>query len=170
MKKMNNQKGFTLVETIITLTIFSFLVTAVLLVYAEGYLNYAKNNQKIEVQENLRFALSKMSREIRQASSLNKPSDSNPGIDTNNDGIPSNDCDKITFSLNGKTISYYYDFKGKEIQRSVYGEGNNPVASHVTGLEFQYDSNAKTVTIIIKGKRLNSGEISAITRVLIRSL
>ena len=62
---MNNQKGFTLIETIIALTILSFLVTAVLLIYAEGYLNYAKNNQKMEVQENLRFTLNKMSREIR---------------------------------------------------------------------------------------------------------
>ncbi|GAB6275263.1 MAG: hypothetical protein STSR0004_21280 [Peptococcaceae bacterium] len=62
---MNNQKGFTLIETIIALTILSFLVTAVLLIYAEGYLNYAKNNQKMEVQENLRFTLNKISREIR---------------------------------------------------------------------------------------------------------
>lgn len=170
MRKMNNQKGFTLVETIIALTILSFLVTAVLLIYAEGYLNYAKSNQKIEVQENLRLTLNKMSREIRQASSIPGFFDYNPTIDTNNDGNPSNDWDKITFSLNGKTISYYYDLTGKEIQRSVDGEGHNPMASHVTGLEFQYDSKVKTVTIIIKGKKLNSGEINAVTRVLIRSL
>jgi prepilin-type N-terminal cleavage/methylation domain-containing protein len=62
-----NQRGFTLVEIIIALTILSMLFIVISYIQARGAASYAATSQSVEVQESLRIALNKMSRELKGA-------------------------------------------------------------------------------------------------------
>ena len=92
MSKFTDNRGFTLMETMVALTIFAILVTAVLTVYVQGYASYHANNQKIEVQENLRIALNRISRDLRQAKSglIIYKQDGSPANDGTGQKYPSN--------------------------------------------------------------------------------
>lgn len=179
-KSRQQKKGFTLVETMVALVILSFIVTAVALIYTGGYASYARNTQKIEVQENLRITLNKMSREIREALPLESMEDlTKTALGTAGGENPptspiyvTDNGTKIIFAIEEapgqqKVISFFKS--GSNIFRSVDGAGNNPVASDITGLEFNYDG-LNTVTIVVKGEKLNSGEMSVKTKVLARAI
>jgi prepilin-type N-terminal cleavage/methylation domain-containing protein len=62
-----NQRGFTLVEIIIALTILSMLFIVISYIQARGAASYAATSQSVEVQESLRIALNKMSRELNRS-------------------------------------------------------------------------------------------------------
>lgn len=152
MGKFTGNKGFTLVEAIVSLMIFVIALSTVLIVYLRGYSGYLKNNQEIEVQEGLRIALNRISRDIRQA----KPELKIYKLDgsLSKDGTGS----KISFlTANGETVVYSFDRQDRELEVKR-GAANSfqPVVSHVDDLEFQFDCNKKTVTIYIRGKKHNS--------------
>lgn len=163
-----SKNGYTLAEIIVALTLFALISGSIAFLYERGYMNYTQQSQRIEVLENLRIAVNRMSREIRQAlpmqtlSSQTKASlKSILGRDPTEPVNLMNNGEKIVFVIDyqnqQKIISYYYDSAGKEIQRSVNGAGNNPVASNVTGLKFSYSNS--TVTITVRGNKRNSGEV-----------
>lgn len=150
---MMGNKGFTLLETMIALTISSIIVTSVIMVYANVYLSYAKNNQKIEVQENLRFALNKMASEIRQAKKINSVT-----------------ATTIEYSpaAGNLVYGYRYDSAGMEIEENKSGV-LLPLASNISSINFHYDSNNRIVTITVRGEKLFSGVIEMNTRVQLRT-
>lgn len=152
MSIITGNRGFTLVETMVALTIFAIVVTAVLAVYMQGYASYLENNQKIEVQEDLRIALNRISRDLRQAKS--------DLIIYKQDGSLANDGTgtKISFlTASGENVVYGYDPIDKEVEVKRFAAGNfQPVVSNIEGLEFQFNSDKKLVTIYIKGKKQNS--------------
>lgn len=83
MKLSTLQKGFTLIETIVYVTLVSILV----LVFVNFALDVVGTAQKSrvrqEVQQNARFAMERITQEIRAASSLNTGSstfNSHPGV------------------------------------------------------------------------------------------
>ncbi len=149
---MKDEKGFTLIEAMVALTIFAFVISTALLVYTNGYASYAKNNYKIEVQESLRIALNKMTRDIRQAEEVTVcKQDGSPSPDNKGTGI------KIKKG-SGKIIEYSYDRKDREVEVTT-GGNPQPVVSYIESLEFQCDTEdgkSKVVTIIIKGKKENT--------------
>lgn len=151
---MSDKRGFSLIETIVALAIFFFVVTTVLLVHANGYASYVKINSKAEVEENLRIALNKMSRNIRQARSVRLVADNPPKIEV----MPADGND---------VYGYRYDRYGREIEENTGGVFL-PIASHVTILEFTYDQADRTVNIKVKGEKGNSGIIEMSTMVLLR--
>lgn len=61
------QKGFSLIELMIALTIGMFLVLGVLYIYSSSRASYATNDAGARVQEDARFALERLAREIRMA-------------------------------------------------------------------------------------------------------
>ena len=166
---MRDNRGITLVETIIALTIFLLVVTSVMVVYTNGYSSYILNNQRIEVQENLRIALNRMSRDIRQASEYITIYEQDENLSTDGSGP------KIKFkNASGVVVEYSYDPSGKEVEvRKGTGGSPLPLASHIVGLEFQYDQGKKIVTILIQGQKASTNppvvyELS--TRVRARAL
>lgn len=166
---MLNSKGFTMVESMIALCIFTLVVGGVLLVYSKGQIEHIKNNHKTELQENLRIALNRISRDIRQARDYI--------VIYGPDGSPAADGrgTRIKFkNAGGDIIEYSFDGKDKELEvkRGPWGSPT-PVASHIEGLEFQYDGAGKVVTVFIKGRKGNTDppvvqELS--TKVLARAL
>ncbi|HAG10127.1 MAG TPA: hypothetical protein DCK76_01765, partial [Desulfotomaculum sp.] len=45
-----------MLETTVSMIVFSVVAAMVLFIYLNGFSDYTKNNRKIEVQENLRLA------------------------------------------------------------------------------------------------------------------
>jgi len=153
--------------------IFLAVAAMVLFVYLNGYSDYARNNQKIEVQESLRLAVKKIALEIRQAVPLDEMSSTTitnfrtaSGVAPPTQPIYVLDSGKkiifvITEGSEQKVIGYY--LSGEKILRSVNGAGNNPVAGNIKDVNFQYVD--KTVLITCTGEKLNSGVIVQSTKI-----
>ncbi len=71
-----SEAGFSLLEALITLSIFLIVLYGVYLVYDTGEANYRKGSQKWDVQSQARVALERMGREMRMAGyAATKPTD-----------------------------------------------------------------------------------------------
>ncbi|MDD4360631.1 MAG: prepilin-type N-terminal cleavage/methylation domain-containing protein [Syntrophaceticus sp.] len=135
-----NQRGFTLVEIIIALTILSILFIVISYIQARGAASYAATSQSVEVQESLRIALNKMSRELKGAQA--------GSIEIEDDG------QKILFSSAEGNGGFRYDAAGQELETDVsenIRESWQPFASNICEVSFQYDPNLYFVDIVIKG-------------------
>ncbi len=159
---MRSERGFTLVEIMVAMTIFAFVLTGILLLYVNGYRSYAGTNRRIEVQENLRYAMSWMARDIRQAREL---------AVYGPDGNPADVGPTISFTLpDGKEVTYQYDAVQREVEtKRSGGDTPHPIASNVSGLEFRRDPARRTVTITITGEKWNTGPITIHTQVHLRA-
>ncbi|KUK32247.1 MAG: hypothetical protein XD63_0489 [Thermoanaerobacterales bacterium 50_218] len=158
-----DESGFTFVEAIMALTIFAIVISAVALIYVTGYRSYYREQQQIEVQESLRIALDKMSRNIRQAVSVTVCGENGEELEDQTDGP------WLEFSLSETESSgYRFDEEQQEIEEKVGGEWQ-PVASNVTDLNFRYDSESNTVAITVRGEKGNSGVIELSTKVHLRA-
>ncbi|NLI11360.1 prepilin-type N-terminal cleavage/methylation domain-containing protein [Pelotomaculum propionicicum] len=153
---MPGNQGFTLLETIVSITIFCFVFSAILFLQSSGFTFYVKVSNKVEVEENLRIALARMSRNIRDASSVSSVADNPPKIEI----IP---------AAGNDVFGYRYDTSGKEIEESIAGT-YLPIASHITFLQIKYAQNDRTVSITARGEKGNSGVVEMSTKVLLRAI
>ena len=159
---MRNERGFTLVEIMVAMTIFAFVVTGILLLYVNGYRSYAGTSRKIEVQENLRYALSWMARDIRQAVQLEV-------YDAAGRSANAGPTMRLTLS-GGNQITYQYDAVQREVEtRRSAVDTPKPIASNVTALQFTRDVHGRSVSITITGERWDTGPITMRTRVHLRA-
>lgn len=133
--------------------IFLIVLSSALYVYARLYTSYIKDKDRIEVQENVRIALKKISFGIRQAAGVKSYSNSQINLK------PAEGS-----NING----YRYDPAQKEAEVNVGGV-YLPVASHIQFLHFEYDPENRVVTIAIKGEKGNSGIVEMSTKVRIRT-
>lgn len=92
------QKGLSLVELMIALTIGMFLVLGVLYIYSSSRASYATNDAGARVQEDGRFALERLTREIRMAGYMGCANalDLNPRVIADPDG-DGNVAEHLTF-------------------------------------------------------------------------
>ena len=66
----HNKKGFTLIEILVAITIFSILITIVLGIFSSTLQIRQRYNQIKEIEDNARYTMELMSREIRMAQSI----------------------------------------------------------------------------------------------------
>jgi prepilin-type N-terminal cleavage/methylation domain-containing protein len=121
-----NQRGFTLVEIIIALTILSMLFIVISYIQARGAASYAATSQSVEVQESLRIALNKMSRELKGAEV--------GSIEISADG------QKILFSSANVYSGFQFDEDGRELEIDVdesVRESWQPFASNICEVFFR---------------------------------
>lgn len=145
---MQNEKGFCLLESLMALTILALVLSSVMLVHSRALAGHVRNNQNIELQENLRISLNRLSRDIRQARAYI--------YIYNQDGTPAADGrgPRIRYkNAAGEVVEYSYDSKDRELEVKRGSGSPLPLASHIEGVEFQYDAARKVVTIYIKGKK-----------------
>ncbi|MDK2881433.1 MAG: hypothetical protein PWQ99_1208 [Clostridia bacterium] len=164
---MRGSQGFTLIETLIALTIMAFVVGGISLLYLSGYRSYARESDRIEVQENLRIAMARMVGKIREA----KP---DTIIPENLDEVPSSHIE-FTLSFSDKiTCGYRLDKKEGEtkgeIEEKIEGTGGYtwlPITSRViTDLVFTREGNS--ITITVEGEKGKSGKVQLSTEVNLR--
>lgn len=156
---MKGERGFTLVEAIVAMTIFSFVVVLVAALYLNGYQNYSRESERIEMQESLRIAANKMASKIRQGTGVKVYSKNGPP-DEQNPGP------WIEFN-EGKSGFRFIDSGSKEVEEK--NDANwQPLASNVKNLVFNYDEDRKIVTITITGEKGRSGPVSLTTEVYLR--
>lgn len=152
---MMNERGFTLVEIIIALTILALLFTVIAYIQAAGAASYTVTSQRVEVQESLRIALKKMGSELKGGSSSS--------VSIIDDG------QTIIFESASGTSGYRYDARDKELETYVNGVWL-PFASNIEDVLFLYDTDLHLVTIKVRGERERSGsyevEIGVFLRVL----
>jgi prepilin-type N-terminal cleavage/methylation domain-containing protein len=156
---VGGERGFTLVEAVVAMTIFSFVTVLVAALYLHGYQNYSRESERIEVQESLRIAANKMASKIRQGTGIKVYSKNGPP-DEQNPGP------WIEFN-EGKSGFRFVDSGGKEVEEK--NDTNwQPLASNIKSLIFNYDENRQVVTISIVGETDRSGPVSLSTTVHLR--
>lgn len=150
---MRGNKGFTIIETMAAVVIFLVVLSSALYVYSKMYASYVKDRDKIEVQENMRIAIKKMSSGIRQAAA-----------------VASNNGSEIVLEpAQGSSIyGYRHDPVQKEVEVNVGGV-YLPLASDIQFLSFDYDAENRVATITIKGEKGDSGVVVMSTKVHIRT-
>lgn len=161
VKILKNQRGFTLIEMIVSLGIFSMIIT----VAVGALLVLIAGNQKLQneqaVMSNLAFALDSMTREIRTgynyycagrpsyasggAEAIFDVSDSQEAIGSNTNNCPTgrsggDNLQGVSFFEGGNSITaadqrilYFYDSTDKTIKRRVGDAAARSVIS--SGLE-----------------------------------
>ena len=159
----NAQRGFTLLELVITMAISSVVVAAIYQFFYSQQRTYLTQNQVVEMQQNLRAAVYLMTRELRSAG-FDPTRAANAGfvtsfpepnnlfvinyaqdkdivaftIDDDGDGtIAANDNERIAYRLNGTTLERF----------SAANNTWQPVAVNIDALNFVFlDANGNPTT------------------------
>lgn len=165
MRGVSGRKnGFVLVEVLIASLVLAVVFGAALLLYQRGVVSWLRTRDRVEVQENLRLGLDRMSRELRGALCL---------LEAKPDSV-------MFLSPEKKEISYYVSYsdtaKCCQLLRGVDGTAN-PVASYVTALEITYKpagtADPKKITFVhirLTGEKDRSGTVTMSTGVRLRSV
>lgn len=70
MKNQNNNKGFTILEIVVSISLFTFLILLVNSMFVMSQRTYNTGSDKSELAQNARVSLDRMSREIRQSEEI----------------------------------------------------------------------------------------------------
>jgi len=167
-KLNNNETGFTFIEMIVSVTLFVLVMLAATQIFQIVVDGQRSALASQNLQENMRYALEMMSKEIRMA----QRSDTSCGGTTNNkvyNEIEDQDFDEFYFkNKDGECVKYYVDNNRLKIIRddgTVKTAFVTPDEIKITGLEFYIlDNNISTqnqfqpnVTILIKVEARKSG-------------
>lgn len=137
-----DRRGLTLIEVLVTAVLLSLILGAAYFVVGSTMLNWKKGDEQVDVQQNLRLAMDRLTRELRTSVSIDPSMDLFIGEDENG-----RQCIifKNIFRRQDNTeyigyIKYYLD--GSEIKRATSADkaswqGNNPVAGRVQAVSFQ---------------------------------
>jgi len=162
-------KGFTLISLVVAMFLIVVVLFTAQALFSFALKSYNTSADRIEVQENIRIATDRLSRELRQSLGI-------VAIDNSGSG-------RLSFSVINKTsvpmnnvITYYIGFSGDyeiapQLLRSVNGAGNNPIARYITNLKVEPESlapNNHTYRLTITGSKGNSDKLSLSTYVTIR--
>jgi len=161
--------GFTFVEVIVAMTILALVFTGASAVYLSGYQNFFRETDRVEVQENLRFALGKMSRSLRQASGSSVTVYRIRG-DGQREPSPNNTGPWIEFSTSQGPGGYRFDPRDKEIEEKLPGGTGDwqPLASYISLLYFEYDPAGRKISVVAQGEKGRSGPIDLSTVIHLR--
>lgn|GEM_PF-1136872 len=121
-----DHRGLTLIEVLVTAVLLSLILGAAYFIVDSTMLNWKKGDEQVDVQQNLRLAMDRLTRELRVSAGLDEINPQSYIIFKSPD--------------NAKYIKYY--LYGGEIKRAtssnkIIWEGNNPVAGRVQTVSFQ---------------------------------
>jgi prepilin-type N-terminal cleavage/methylation domain-containing protein len=133
LRRLRSRDGYTLVELIVVLSIFLFIVTALTRLFTSGARAELDMNRRFQAQQEARLALDRMRRELHCADSIT------PGTDTDGDGYVASITVTIPSqcpSAKGVNITVVYDtssagtnrWKVRRTQSSV----TVPIADYIT--------------------------------------
>ncbi|GAW94137.1 prepilin-type N-terminal cleavage/methylation domain-containing protein [Calderihabitans maritimus] len=155
-------RGFTLVEVILTSVIIGLLLGGVYTLLSGGMRSWQVSEGRIDVQQNVRIAVSRIVREIREARQVHEDSDA---------------ANLFLVDREGRIIWYYLHSSG-DLRRAVkeYGGlnfgGHNPVASNLKEVSFSYNrtpiEESTLVTVRVTGVDSRGKEFTLYTQARLR--
>jgi prepilin-type N-terminal cleavage/methylation domain-containing protein len=178
-ERLTGERGYTLVEFAVAMTIFAILMSIVTPLMFSQIRSGLDTQERIDLQQNARTALRTMVRELRQATVLYATFD-NPtasdrisfGVDYNGDGVISTDT-----SGTMERLTYYRKTSESRLYRGPKFNQGAPLADHVQTLEFtMYGSNLALDTDndgVVEEDELNgdgnwsNSELANVTRIAI---
>jgi len=144
MQSMRKQrsKGFTLLETIVTIVVLSIMAFSVMYIMMEGLRIWWENRNLVELRSDGRYALSRLKAEFRQAEDvtflLAEPDKIIFDSDIDNDGV----VQEITYEKSGT------DLTRKEGAGSAY-----VICGNLSSLTFSWNSPVLTVADMTLSKQ-----------------
>ena len=149
-----NRSGFTLIETMLTVTIVTIIFSSIFNIYIRGILFWHQSQAKNEVSESLRIAMDRLSRELRQANNLVAITDNN-----------------LQFKDSYDHLITYFIYNKNQLNRKISPNLNSaPIVNNIIKLNAIYNQETHLVTVTITGKSKNTEEISISTSICIRAL
>jgi len=152
-------RGFTLLETLIAILIFSVIVVAMGMTVVAGQRSLFTTDVPTQLRQSILFSLITMSKELRQTA----PSKTNLASGTSSNTITfqiphDNDADGSTVDIDG-TIewgnSITYTLNGNQIIRTQNGV-NKILGSNISGLLFTRPSGNNTIQLDITAQAQNN--------------
>ncbi len=162
---ITKNKGFTLVELMITLAMTGIIIAAVYSVYSMQQRAYSKQNQILEIQQNLRAVLYTLGQQIRLAGFSFTPGNSK---------FTKAEATALEFSSDKrkKNLHGVYEYTTENVIYSFSGTtlkiNNQPLADNIENIEFYYTlrdgsqelapaskNDIRAVTISILGRAAN---------------
>lgn len=146
-----NEKGFTLIELIITCALTGFVIAALYTFYLFGLESWGRCANRVENQQTARIAMNKIIKELHHAH-LVKCS-----IDDNHNHSTGDSCDIIYFRIfiDGISTRHSFRLKGAQLHLDRRSDSNNSIRSTnvvalgISGLEFIVDE-TETVLITVR--------------------
>lgn len=168
-------KGFTILELVVSLSLFLIVLTAIYMVYATSSNTYTWGEERTDNQQNARIALAVMERELRQVGY-----DPSSAIASGNPYILVGAATQVEFvgdvDMNGTSdkVRYTYVAASKTITREVstWTGGSFPAyaspvpvfAEGITGLTLAYyDSAAAQLAVPLSASDLLNAKMISIT-------
>ena len=190
LKTGRNRSGLTLIELMISILVFTLIMTAMFSVFSSTNRLYQNVQERAELQMNARIAIEVMAQEIRSSGS--DPA----GAGLGGILIAHTDTIRVQSDLNGdgaiqtaepsEDVLYFFDPATETLFRDP-GTGPQVMVANVTNLTFTYfnasnvpiatvplipDSIARvrSVAINIMTQSQNSGQVNYATRIALRNL
>ncbi|MEW6425807.1 MAG: prepilin-type N-terminal cleavage/methylation domain-containing protein [Bacillota bacterium] len=164
---MIREKGLTLVEIVVALLILSLILGTAGNLYLQGVLGWQRQDYLLEAQDNLRVAMDRLCRELRQAQRLDGASHSAELIFYI---LYPDDEDHFT----ERKVHYY--LKDNVLYR-IWKGVPSPLASNITGLQLEYApesepamSKKNLVTVKLSGRVKNGIELTLQSKIRIRAV
>ncbi len=146
-KKSNTSRGFTLLELLIAMAIFSIAMTTLFSVFASQNKSYTTQIQVVDMQQNARAALYIMEREIRMAGYLGFNTTA-LAQGTSNAGITVAQSNQLRFSMDidgddsvaepNEDISYFINADNNLIRRDNFTNIDSILAYDIQSVGFAY--------------------------------
>lgn len=158
---MNHKRGFTLLELLIAISIFSVIMIGIYPAFSQVIYFNQENYIRTSLMDNLRAGMDRISRELREATWV----DLNDGEDRYfyitfsrvNPTDPATGSETIKYELTSSLYSIQFFPEGKEIKRYVWNEdtnsweGGNPVTEPaIYSLKFKRSGQIIRIEIISK--------------------
>jgi len=164
MFKAHQSSGSSLVGLLVAMFIMLIVLGTANSLFAFGVRTCQLNLDRLEVQENLRIGIDRVSREVRQAAEITSIDNSGRG--------------RLTFKApDGNVISYRIGISGdseavQQLIRAKNGFGNNPVARYITRIYIEPQNTGSDVRVIhltIIGEKGDSGTMDVSTTITLRN-
>jgi len=134
MDRLSEERGLTLAELLVVLAVTGLLFAGALAIQQSGFSLYLFGSSRVETLENTRFALFRMARDLRAASSVS----SNP--------LSASDLQFSGLDGAGNAVTIRYQLVGNDLRRT---EGTNAAENVIGGVEaltFTYRNSTDTIT------------------------
>lgn len=156
---ITGDKGFTFIEVIISVTLLLIIMTVASQLLFSGLTSWQLGENQIDVVQNMRIALDRMTREIRGTSTITEIDVNGKYIEVK---IPVKDLSEEI------SVRYRYDADDQEVERKKENDSFQPIASRIKDMSITYVEPVVGITLI--GVRNDGHEIVMKGKVTIRSI